>query len=241
VGSFATDALQPNVLVRWAFYVSVFCIPFTQLYLPGTGDRVGVTRMVQALIVAAIFSQPRACVQLIPVALFWFLAYGVVRLVAGLWFTPQLSDFWWPSTLNWLQFSLPWAWVMFNVLRFPGMGRRGLLALVAAGSLCALLHLAGIGVVDVAHGVEGRTTVFGENANIVGSTYAITAIALVGLALLPADAADDPLDERLSAFQVTPLGDQASLPFKLESLDGKPVSLADVRGRVAMLYFWEST
>jgi cytochrome oxidase Cu insertion factor (SCO1/SenC/PrrC family) len=67
------------------------------------------------------------------------------------------------------------------------------------------------------------------------------AVALVGLALLPADAADDPLDERLSAFQVTPLGDQASLPFKLESLDGKLVSLADVRGRVAMLYFWEST
>jgi hypothetical protein len=64
---------------------------------------------------------------------------------------------------------------------------------------------------------------------------------VIGLSLLPADAADDPLDERLSAFQVTPLGDQTSLPFKLESLDGKLVSLADVRGRVAMLYFWEST
>jgi cytochrome oxidase Cu insertion factor (SCO1/SenC/PrrC family) len=67
------------------------------------------------------------------------------------------------------------------------------------------------------------------------------AVALVGLALLPADAGDDPLDERLSAFQVTPLGDQGPQPFKLESLDGKLVSLADVRGRVAMLYFWEST
>jgi len=40
---------------------------------------------------------------------------------------------------------------------------------------------------------------------------------------------------------VTPLGDQTPVPFRLESLDGKPVSLADVRGRVAMLYFWEST
>jgi hypothetical protein len=66
-------------------------------------------------------------------------------------------------------------------------------------------------------------------------------MALVGLALLPADAVDDPLDERLSAFQLTPLGDQTPAPFKLEALDGKLVSLADVRGRVAMLYFWEST
>jgi peroxiredoxin len=40
---------------------------------------------------------------------------------------------------------------------------------------------------------------------------------------------------------VTPLGDQAPAPFTLESLEGTSVSLADLRGRVAMLYFWEST
>ncbi|HEY7539820.1 MAG TPA: hypothetical protein VIF11_06745 [Methylomirabilota bacterium] len=40
---------------------------------------------------------------------------------------------------------------------------------------------------------------------------------------------------------MTPLGDQAAVPFRLESLEGKLVSLADVRGRVALLYFWEST
>ena len=181
--SLATDTLEPNFLVRWAFYVSVFCIPFTRLYLPGTGNRIGVIRMVQALILGAVLSQPRICVRLIPVALFWFLAYCGVRLFAGFWFTPELSNFWLPSTLHWLQFSLPWVWVMFNVLQFPGMGRHGLLALIGGCSLCALLHAAGIGLVEVAHGVEGRTTVFGENANVVGSTYAIAAIALVGLGM----------------------------------------------------------
>ena len=67
------------------------------------------------------------------------------------------------------------------------------------------------------------------------------AVLLTGLWLLPAAASDDMLDERLSAFQVTPLGDQTPVPFQLESLEGKSISLAEVRGRVAMLYFWEST
>jgi O-antigen ligase len=74
------------------------------------------------------------------------------------------------------------------VLQFPGMGRKGLLALVGGCSLCALLHLAGIGVGELAHGIEGeeRTTVFGENANVVGATYATAAIALIGLGMLKA-------------------------------------------------------
>ncbi len=67
------------------------------------------------------------------------------------------------------------------------------------------------------------------------------ALALLGLSLVPAAAADDSLDELLSAFQVTPLGDQTPAPFLLEGLDGKPVALADVGGRAVMLYFWEST
>jgi len=66
-------------------------------------------------------------------------------------------------------------------------------------------------------------------------------VLLLGLGLLPAAAADDSLDELLSAFQVAPLGDQSPAPFFLESLDGKPVALADALGRAVMLYFWEST
>jgi hypothetical protein len=57
----------------------------------------------------------------------------------------------------------------------------------------------------------------------------------------PAAAADDLLDDLLSAFQLTPLADQTPAPFLLESLDGRPVALADVHGRAVMVYFWEST
>ncbi len=67
------------------------------------------------------------------------------------------------------------------------------------------------------------------------------ALALIGLALLPAAAADDALDDLLAALQIAPFGDQRPSPFALESLDGRKVALADIRGRAALLYFWEST
>jgi len=182
-GAPADDCLRPNWLARWAFYLSVFSIPFHHLYLPGTGERVGVTRLVQLFILCAILTQPRACVRLVPVALFWFLAYCGMRILSGLWFTPELSTLWWPSTLELVELSLPWLWVMFNVLQFPKTRRGGLWALVWGCSLCALLHIAGFGVVAVDDVIEGRSSVFGQNANVIGATYAIAEVVLVGLAM----------------------------------------------------------
>jgi len=181
--SLANDRLVPNALVRWAFYLSVFSIPFTRLYLPGSGDRIGVIRLVQVLILCGVLSQPRVCIRLIPTALLWFVAYCAVRILFGLWLTPQYSRLWWPSTLDWLEFSLPWLWVMFNVLQFPGTARRGLWALALGCSLCALLHVAGVGVVELNNGVDGRSTVFGENANVVGVTYAVAIIVIATLGM----------------------------------------------------------
>ena len=182
-GALADDALWPNVLVRWAFYLSVFAVPFGHLYLPGTGERVGVTRLAQILILCAVLSQPRVCLRLVPVSLFWFLAFCGLRILSGLWFSPELSTFWRPSTLELLEFPLPWLWVMFNVLQFPQARRGGLWALVWGCSLCALFHIGGIGVVEVDHGIEGRSSVFGQNANVIGAIYAVAVIILVGLGM----------------------------------------------------------
>ena len=49
------------------------------------------------------------------------------------------------------------------------------------------------------------------------------------------------LDRLLSDLQIISLRDQSPPPFTLESLNGAPVTLAELRGRVVMLYFWEST
>jgi O-antigen ligase len=174
----------PNAFVRWVFLLSVFAIPFTCVYLPGTGERVGVLRLVQLLLLSAVLWQPRVCLRLVPVALLWFLVYCGVRILSGLWFSPELAASWWPTTLGWLQFSLPWAWVLFNLLQFPGLRRAGLWALVWGCSLCALLHILGVGVSAVDNDLaEVRTTVFGENANVVGATYAVAIITMIGLGM----------------------------------------------------------
>jgi cytochrome oxidase Cu insertion factor (SCO1/SenC/PrrC family) len=68
----------------------------------------------------------------------------------------------------------------------------------------------------------------------------VLAVLAAGLSLAPAAPADEALDDLLTAFQLTPLGDQKPTPFTLDSIDGKPVSLDTVRGQAVLLYFWES-
>jgi len=182
-GASKLESLCPNGWVRSAFYLSLVAIPFLQLYLPGTGERLGVKRVIQALLLAAILSRPRVCLRLLPVALCWFLAYCCLRIIFGLWLAPEYSRLWWPDSLELLEFLLPWAWFIFNLLHYPRFREAGLWAFVAGVSLCAALHVVGIGVTDVDNGAEGRSTIFGQNANEIGETYGVALVALVALGL----------------------------------------------------------
>jgi hypothetical protein len=215
LGARAADALRPNFLVQLAFYLSVFAIPFSYLYLPGTGGRIGVQRLVQLLLLGGVLSQPRVCLRFVPTALFWFLGYIVVRIIWGLWLTPEMSSMWWPSSRVFIEF-LSWLWVMFNVLQFPDARRGGLWALGLGCSLCALCHLAGIGVTAVDNGLENRSSVFGMNANEAGAAYATAMVALLGLWLIQPRT----LSQRL-------------LPFPLIILIG--VAMAKTGSRTAIL------
>ncbi len=178
------ERIGPNAFVRWSFYLAAFSIPFVRLYIPGTGDRLGVIRIVQLLFLCAVLLQPRVCLRWLPTALLWFGGYCALRILGGLWLSPHLIASWWPTTLDWLQFFLPSAWIMFNLLQFPGIGRKGLWAFAWGCAFCASLHIAGIGVTAVDNDIqEVRTTIFGENANLVGATYAAGVIALIGLGM----------------------------------------------------------
>jgi O-antigen ligase len=103
-----------------------------------------------------------------------------------LWQAPEYSKVWWPTSLELLDFYLPWAWVVFNVLHYPKFAHGGLWAFVLGASFCALLHAVGVGVVDVDHGIEGRSTIFEQNANEIGEIYGHALVALVALGLFRA-------------------------------------------------------
>jgi hypothetical protein len=212
-----TETLHPNFLVRWAFYLSVFTIPFSHLYLPGTGGRIGVLRVIQLLLLGGVLSQPRVCLRFVPTALFWFFGYILMRIVWGLWLTPEMAGSWWPSSREFLEF-LPWVWVMFNVLQFPDTHRGGLWALGLGCSLCALFHVAGIGVVAVDNGLDNRSSVFGVNANELGATYAAAITALFGLWLRP-----------------LPTWGERLLPFPLIILIGVAMAKTGSRGAIIIL------
>ena len=72
-------------------------------------------------------------------------------------------------------------------------------------------------------------------------TVVIAFALAAGPWLASAPAAGDALDGLLAELQIIPLLDQTPAPFTLDSLDGAPVSLTELRGRAVMLYFWEST
>jgi len=75
-------------------------------------------------------------------------------------------------------------------------------------------------------------------------------LVLVGLAVValaggtaPAPAADKDkvLDDLLFELQLIPMAGQTPAPFELEKLsDGTKVTLAELRGRPVLLYFWAS-
>ena len=177
------EAVRPNFLVHWAFILSIFAIPFYDVYVPGTGERLGVKRVVQALIFGAILTRPRVCVRWLPKAFIWFFIYCAYRLVAGIWLAPDYWRIWWPSTLDLLQYLLPWSWFLFNVMRYPKFGRTGLWAFASGVALCAILHIVGIGMSEIDNGAEGRSTMFGQNANEIGEIYAVGIVILVAMAL----------------------------------------------------------
>ena len=70
----------------------------------------------------------------------------------------------------------------------------------------------------------------------------LTAVALAGgTAPAPAADKDKVLEDLLFELQLVPMAGQTPADFELEKLiDGTKVSLASLRGRPVLLYFWAS-
>jgi hypothetical protein len=173
----------PNLFVRLTFYTSVIAIFPGDFYIPGTGDRLGINRIVQLMMVTSMLWQPRVCLRRIPVAMLWFLAYYFLKVIWGYWLTPDLYDVWMPSVTPFFFLMLPILWLSFNVIQDERVAMGGLWMFTLTCAFCALLHVMGIGTQEIGSGETRRITIFGENANEVGVAYAVALVASLGLAL----------------------------------------------------------
>jgi cytochrome oxidase Cu insertion factor (SCO1/SenC/PrrC family) len=67
------------------------------------------------------------------------------------------------------------------------------------------------------------------------------ALGLAGALVVTPAAARERLEDLALDFQIVPLDREPAPPVALESLAGARVTLAGLRGRPVILYFWHST
>ena len=171
-------------VVRWAFCLLVFSIPFN---LPNAGLPLEVTTLTCCIFLLATLLQPRLCFQAPPGAFWFFAIYLYLYVFSIIWHgagyrSMQLQAD--QAKLLFLLFQLLlMCWTACNILREPRSARIALLTFAASCTILAVIHLSGIArtTTEVGSNVL-RLSTFGQNPNALGRHLAIGMIAMVGLA-----------------------------------------------------------
>jgi O-antigen ligase len=152
-----------NVLVRLAFYLFVFSIPFE---MPNRSIPIEIPTLTGAIFLLTTLFQPSKSYRHIPGAFLWFVVYfwifGLSTVVNRTDHTGLVIT----QFLNLLQVAII-LWTASNLLRDRTMLRGTLLTLALAVTVQAGMQILGIATTATALWTGGaRMTVFGQNANI---------------------------------------------------------------------------
>jgi O-antigen ligase len=171
--------MPENVLpsIRYLFYLFLFSVPF-ETAITETVSIVGSIPMIIGMaLTGAALLQPRICFNPPPGAFWCFVGYLILCLALG---TTQNLGYMNLALTRLTKFAqmLLLMWICFNLLRYPEICKNALLIFIAACAILAVLLITGVGTRGVA---QGRSSLFGDNANTVAGTLSLGLITLVGI------------------------------------------------------------
>ena len=169
------DSHYVQPAVRWGFYAFVFSIP---LEYPDRTIPLEVHTITGSLFLLIALVQPQFCFRRPPAAFWWLAAYLWIYLILGL--VAEHTGEALKLFGNYLLVAFLF-WVSYNLMRHESVARAAVLSFVLACALLALLHFLGIGTRTIMDGQVARRTIFGQNANLLGSNMALGFAAVIAL------------------------------------------------------------
>jgi O-antigen ligase len=171
--------MPENVLpsIRYLFYLFVLAVPFESATTETVSLAGSIPMIIGMALTGAALLQPRVCFNPPPGAFWCFVGYLVLCLALGMTQNLEYKGLAITKLTRFVQ-MLVLMWISFNLFRYPEICKNTLLLFVAACAILAALQISGIGTVRMA---QGRTSMFGDNANTVGATLSLGLITLVGI------------------------------------------------------------
>ncbi|MGH8057142.1 MAG: O-antigen ligase family protein, partial [Candidatus Entotheonellia bacterium] len=175
-------------IVRWAFMLFVFTLPFETAELKVMSGSLSLAKISGFLFFASYFfyynslSQQRSFPHP-PQAMWWFLGYIVVYTLHGFFLPEEFLPQFFSRVLTLVQLLVLF-WVTVDLLKQERMARSALLSYAIASSLMALgmiLQLPGFSEFTDAR--SGRMTALGANPNIIAMLLSLATVILIGFCL----------------------------------------------------------
>lgn len=175
-----------NALLRWAFLIFIFSIPFEY---PERTIPIEITTLTGAFFLLTTFLQPRLCYGRRPAALWWFVAYLVAVVLSFVLNGEQYSAGVLTRVLQGppgqvimrVQLLLIF-WAGFNLMRIPRVSKAALLTFVGACAALAGLQLIFGGLVASSSNPIRKIAILGQNANRTSQVFAAGLLTTIGLA-----------------------------------------------------------